>query len=1060
VDWTAGAVELLADNVAWPDVARPRRAGVSSFGISGTNAHLILEQAPPTEYPATVEIAGPAPVVLSAKDEPALRAQATRLVDHLATHGDLHVADVGRALAVGRARLERTAVVVAEDRDDLRRGLAAVAEGAAARNLVRGSAGRGGLAVLFAGQGGQRPGMGRELYDRFPVFADALDAVAAELDLLLDRPLYDVLFDGGPLDETGWTQPAVFALEVALFRLVESFGVRPGQLIGHSIGEVAAAHVAGVFSLADACRLVAARGRLMQALPGGVMVAVRAAEAEVLPLLDDRVSLAAVNGPTSVVLAGDEDAVDQVVAVLTAEGRKTRRLRVSHAFHSVHMDAMIEDFAEVAESVSYTPPSIPVVSTVTGQVASEELCTPAHWVRHVRDTVRFADSVTTAHDQGIRTFLELGPDGALSAMTADCLTDAVTTPVLRPDRPEIHTLFTGLAQVDVGGARVDWTRAFPGTRRVELPTYAFQHERYWPDELTRKAEPAPLYRPTWTPLPAPAEALARTVVVPVPSGDRSDPVGATHAVTAEVLRLLQNVLADRSLADTTVVFTTRGAFAATESEAVTDVAAAAAWGLIRAAQAEHPGRFVIVDTDGTDGELPATGTQFAVRNGVVSTPHLVPVRPDAVPKKWRSDGTVLITGGTGGLGGLVARHLVVEHGVRHLVLAGRRGADADGVPALVDELTAAGATITVAACDVADRFACAELLAAVPAAHPLTAVIHAAGVLDDGVIASLGQDRLATVLRPKVDAAWHLHELTRHADLDAFVLFSSAGSLVGAPGQGNYAAGNAFLNALAEHRRSLGLPGTALGWGAWAPTVGMTTGMTDADLRRIAAAGVVPLSAEQGLAMFDAALASDEHPLVLTILLDLAVLRNGARTPDLLRELAGRRSVRRADNNGSAAPVRGPDLGDEHALLRFVQAQAAEVLLHGSTDAVGPDRGFTELGFDSLTMVELRNRINDATGARLPATALFDHPTPALLAAHVQRRMRPAGAAGLLGDLENLERSAAAADHDTRAAVAERLRTLLAALENGADDEAFATSLGSASDDEIFRLIDTEIDSA
>ncbi|SPE63393.1 Beta-ketoacyl-acyl-carrier-protein synthase I [Streptomyces netropsis] len=478
-DWSAGAVELLTDTVPWPETGRVRRAGVSSFGISGTNAHAVLEQAPPVAEPVREPGSGTEPAVVpwvvSARTEEALDAQLDRVGPLAAADAGLSPVDVGFSLAAGRSVFEHRAVLLAA------RGETALA--------ARGTAGgAGALAVLFPGQGSQRLGMGRELYGRFPVFADALDKALSVLDRYVPRPLREVMWGEDPeeLNLTGYTQTALFAVEVALFRLVESFGVTPEFVAGHSIGEVAAAHVAGVFSLEDACRLVAERGRLMQEVADrGAMVAVQATEDEVQPLLTGKVSIAAVNGPSSVVVSGNRETVLEIAGRLAADGRKTSRLRVTMAAHSPLMEPMLDEFRAVLEGLTFSAPHLPVVSNLTGRVAEQgELCSPEYWVRHVRRAVRFADGITTLHTAGVGVTLELGPGGILSAMARDCLgaADLTVVPALRDDRGEETALLTALSRLHVIGVPVDWPRMFEGTaaHRVDLPTYAFQRERFWP----------------------------------------------------------------------------------------------------------------------------------------------------------------------------------------------------------------------------------------------------------------------------------------------------------------------------------------------------------------------------------------------------------------------------------------------------------------------------------------------------------------------------------------------------------------------------------------------------
>ncbi|MFC0438483.1 SDR family NAD(P)-dependent oxidoreductase [Kutzneria buriramensis] len=1693
VDWTSGSIDLLTEPTPWPQTDHPRRAGVSAFGISGTNAHVIIEAAPPGEDPIPAAVDGPVPLVLTARGP--LAGQAAVLHAHLVTNPDADLAAIGRTLVTSRAGLPQRAAVVAADRDEALAGLSALANGTSAPNIIRARAGAPGrIAFLFTGQGSQRQGMGQRLHDTYPTFATAFDEVCTALGL----PITEAIHDTDLVNQTRYTQPALFAYQVALHHLVQSFGITPDHLIGHSIGEIAAAHIAGILNLTDAATLVTTRARLMQALPtGGAMLAVRCRPERVAEHLGDRVSIAAINGPNAVVLSGDAEELADIAAGLTDVD--SRWLRVSHAFHSPLMEPMLAEFAAVAAGLTFHAPRIPIVSTVD---PGASLDSPDYWVRQVRETVRFADGIQTLHELGVRTYLEIGPDAVLTPLVDAILDDdTVLIPAQRKNRPEVETFVGAIASAHVHGVAVNWAPVFGDQPVVELPTYAFQHKRFWLDapavvgdagdlglgalrhpllgavirpadgdgflltgrialrthpwlaghavggavlfpgtgfvelalqagqrvgcdridelvlaaplllpehgaidlqvavnqadergfrtvavhsrphraddpldptpwttnatgrlsptsepiretlanwppagadhvdtgglyagfaavgfqygpafqgfqtgwrrgdeifgEITLPAEqradasefvihpalldavlhglglgaldsaglpfswtgvtlhavgttalrvritpagadtvallvadpsgapvltadaltvrpldkaqltalhrttPDGLYQVDWSVLPVvdnpppariqliggdpfgladvlPADQLddpAEVVVLSV-AGDPELPLDvATHRLTGRVLDVLQRWLADERFAASRLVVLTRDAVGVVGGDPVRDLAAAAVRGLVRSAQAEHPGRITLLDIgirdsaaalpaalasdepvlavrdgalhatrlsrrahggliapaadawrlglDGrgtlehlalqeieeqplgagqirvairaaglnfrdvlfalgmypgeillgsegagvvtevgpdaaglsvgdrvfglfpgaigpvaaTDhrlvGRMPdqwsfaqaavvpavwltayyslvdlaelrpgesilvhaATGgvgmaavqlarhlgadvygtaspgkwpvlrelgladdriassrtLDFANRFGAVDvvlnsltkefvdaslgllgpggrfvemgkadirdpdrvaaehpgvayrffelmdagpdriqqmltellalfergalrpSPHTawdVRQAPDAfrflsqakhigkvlltIPHELDPNGTVLITGGTGALAASTARHLVTAHGVRHLLLASRGGPAAAGIDELVTELTELGARVDVAAADVSTRDGVLGLLARVGQAHPLTAVVHTAGVIDDGVLDSLTPERLAAVLRPKVDAAWHLHELTRHLDLAAFVLFSSVAGVFGGAGQGNYAAANTFLDALAEHRRSLGLPATSIAWGLWARASGITARLDRAERDRLRRAGLVPLGDEQALRLFDSAVAAERAGLVASGL-DPAALRDAG---PLFRSLAATAVPRAAeaavDEDKLLRRLAGlADPDRAAALVDLVREQAATVLGHAGAQAVDPDRTFKELGFDSLTAVELRNRLSAATGLRLAPTLIFDYPTAEALAGRLGTELvlepAPSDTDEVLAELDRLDRalSGIRPDDATRTEIATRLRRLVTDLDRL--ETAPPAPADRVSAQEIFDFIDNEI---
>jgi polyketide synthase 12 len=1748
VDWTAGAVELLTEAREWPGTpGRPRRAGVSSFGASGTNAHLILEEAPEPEPaadtagtgqpaattapagtgqpaatadttdpaattdPAPASTGGPVPWVLSARSPQALRAQADKLRAFVAADPDADLADIGASLVTTRTSFEHRAVAVGRDRDDLLNALTALGDGDESPAVVRGEAGEPGERVfLFPGQGAQWTGVARELYDTFPVFARTLDEVCRHFDAHLPFALKPLLLADEPegRGRTDVMQPALFALQVALYRLLTRYTPRPDRLIGHSVGEIAAAHVSGVLDLDTATRLVAARGRVMQAVTEpGAMLAVRAplTEAETLLAPYTRVGLAVVNGPESVVLAGLRDEVHDLRDRLVADGRSAKLLPVDHAFHSPLMDPVLDEFAQALGALPADGElSVPIVSTRLGREATfEELTSVEHWVRHVREPVRFHDAVERAREAGADVFVEVGPGSTLAGLLKDAFAgqgvdDAVVLSTSRKGRGAADALTGALAGLHVRGVPVDWTALFGPRPPVDLPTYAFQRQRYWMDFLAgqRSADvtsaglsapghpllsavvehpgtdevvftdlwslrthdwiadhtvfgavvvPATAYldlalsagehvgcgtveeltlavplimpdtgdvrvrvvvgaadetgrrslevyaRPgedgpaesgwtrhaagtlspdtpaagaeegpalaAWPPagaerigiedlydsftdagfdygpafrglrevwrrgddlfalatLPESAEAagagftlhpaLMDTVLhaavaggaVPVTGGqgwmpfswsgvhapgacgatvrvrlhaategvvsltladergrrvahvealtfrpasaeqvhggqqrslyepqwrparqgegetrrgtwdvlgakdgqaarlaaagdervtlhesldevlagqapghlvlclddivtDGPDPLTAAAHADKHVLALLQRFLAEEPLADSTLVVLTRLAQDTGTGESVESLPGASVWGLVRSAQTEHPGRFRLLDIDDEETSrsrladaLALPEDQLALRDGTALVPRLAPAAPadhrieppadgahrlgipnkgtlenltwvpcpevdepltsgqvriavhaaglnfrdvtialglidrtaidaglgsegagvvlevaddvtafapgdrvtgifsgafgpvavadhrmlvpvpdgwsyaeaasmpctfltayyalfratelrkgqrilvhaaaggvgmaavqlarhvgaevyaTASPAKWpalralgiddahlassrdlefagkfldstggrgvdvvlnslahefvdasltllpgggtflemgKTDirdpqrvaadhpgvayrafdlyasgpdtihamfqevmalfadgrvrlspiavrhirdaratfremsqgrhvgklvleigdtlggGTVLVTGGTGGVGSVVARHLVAERGVRSLVLASRRGSAADGVSELVADLEGAGATVRVVACDVADRAAVAALLADMPPRHPLTAVVHAAGTLADGTVESLTAESLDHVLAAKARGALNLHELTRDHPLSAFVQFSALAGTLGTAGQANYAAANAFLDGLAARRRASGLPGTSLCWGWWEQSSGMTGDLDQADLSRLRRMGIAPMPTPDALALFDAACALDK-PVLVPARVDVAALRGrtGGDVPPLLRDLAeGGRPRRDRTHTGGDGGSQGlaarlaalPTDEAEAAILDWVRDQVAVVLGHPSGAAVNVDQAFTQLGFDSLTSVELCNRLASSTGLRLPTTLVFSYPTPRELSEHLWELLRPAPDTGTDAD----------ADGDEDARIREALRNV------------------------------------
>ncbi|MDQ1647675.1 MAG: hypothetical protein QOJ50_3859 [Cryptosporangiaceae bacterium] len=1741
VDWSAGTVRLLTEQIPWPDRGRPRRAGVLGYGISGTNVHLLLEAAP--DQPAADRAGSPARAVawvLSGKSPDAVRDQAGKLARHVRAEPALAAAGIGHSLVTTRTLFDHRAAVAGGSREQLLAGLDLIAAGETGPTAVSGRARSGaGPVFVFPGQGAQWPGMAAELLDTSPVFARAMGECAVALAPHLDWDLLAVVRGepGGPaLDRADVVQPALFAMYVSLAALWRSYGVRPAAVIGHSQGEIAAAHVAGALTLADAARIAALRSRALLRLSGqGGMVSLPMPAGQVpayLAAWGGRLSLAAVNGPRSVVVSGEAAAVTELLASAEADGLWARRIPVDYGSHCAQVEAVRAEILADLAGVRPGDLGVPMFSTVTGEPIEGPSLDAGYWYRNLRQPVEFENATRAALAAGHGTFAEISPHPVLvtgmGETIEDSAADAVVLGSLRRGDGGMTRFATALAEAHVHGTGVDWAPLFGDARTVDLPTYAFQRKPFWlmpsgeadvsaaglspashpllkaeteladdggllltgtlslrdqpwlaghqvrgtsvvpgtafldlaisagdqsgcgrvaeltlaaplvvpsrdrvgiqvivgaagpsgerpvgvysrgdgpawtrhatgilapaappPDAaepgqwppagaepvsldgwyetlagrgygygpefqglraawlhgedvfaevalpagteagefsvhpalldaavqaigfgafvadpgqtylpfewrdvalhasggtalrvrispagdntvtlritdpegapyatvgaLTlRAADQGPggaaasahdsLFRPEWTPVAlapgAPSgdwavlgadraglvPALSGLGLVPSVHGDFAGlqaTVSAGAAVPALVvadlavagaaeraqqgvrdvlggaLELVQAWLADERFAQARLVLLTRNAVATGEYDRTQDLVQAPLWGLLRSASAEYPGRFVLLDSDGDPASLAvvpgavATGEpQLALREGqaralrlarlepaaaqaippgsawrlestevgtlgslalverpevagplgphevrvavraagvnfrdvlialgmypdpallgselagvvqdtgpgvrgvrvgdrvmglvsggfgsVAVTDHrmltpipagwtfaeaasvplafvtawyalrdLAQLRPGekvlvhaaaggvgmaavqlahhlgaevyatASPGKWDAvralgvrgdhlassrtgdfeaafravsgggvdvvlnsltgaltdaslrllggggrfiemgkadiresapgvryrafdvseagperigvllgelaelfargvlhlppatawdvraaqtafryvsqarhigkvvltvpretgpDGTVLVTGGTGTLGALVSRHLVAERGVRRLLLTSRGGPSAAGAAELVAELTGLGAHVTVAACDVADRAELAQALERIPAAHPLTAVVHTAGVLDDGTIRALTPERIDAVLRPKVDGALNLHELTRHHDLSAFILFSSAASVLGSPGQGSYAAANVFLEALARRRHAEGLPAVALAWGLWAQDSGLTAGLGDRDRARMAKAGITPLPSDRALALLDLASRVDE-PLLVPLGLDLAALRARARSGDLPAPLTGlvRAAVRRtaaagaADAGQLARSLKSAREADqERILLDLVRRHVAAVLGHSGPDDIEPAVRFRDAGFDSLTAVELRNRLNAATGLRLPGTLAFDHPTPVAVARLIRAQLVPAARAPGLAELDQLDAllaDRAHLDEEAWQEIGGRLQALTArwegpAVQPGASQPG--AEFATATDEELFEFLDSRLGS-
>jgi acyl transferase domain-containing protein/acyl carrier protein len=1054
IPWSQLPVSIPTAGTPWPESEGRRLAGVSAFGFSGTNAHVVLESAPKASAANDSDAAPPYVLALSAKGKPALSALAAAYEAHLAAHPEQALAEVCATANRRRARLSHRLAVVAEDRESARRLLASYAAGSVTAGIVEGEGiAEPKVAFLFTGQGSQYAGMGGELYRTEPVFRTLLDECGAVASPLLGRDLIELLQDEAALDWTANTQPALFALEYALAGLWRSWGIEPAALLGHSLGEYVAACVAGVFTLGEALPLVIARARLMGQLgPGGAMAAVMAEESRVRGAIaahPGAVSIAALNGYSHVVISGTEAAVEVLTAVFRSEGVRVAPLRVSHAFHSPLMDPMLEEFRGHAAMPQYRQPQLPVISNVSGQPVVAEMQSPDYWVRHVRQPVRFSDGVAALAKLGCDAFLEVGPRPVLTALAREALPqeDAIFLPSMRPGQPERLPMQESLAALWAKGARPDWSRVIRGyPRPVSLPAYPFQRSRHWFE--AGKSVPANCcYLPEWRPAPSLVGSLIRprrwlvladdggigaelaqklerrghrcTLVL---AGERpfwegSDGVlwlrgldlagAADQAETAQrgCASLLETV---RGLASATgtpprLRVVTRGGAAA--GGGLSSPAQGALHGFCRTLALEHPEIFAgTIDLDPAADhhaarlleELDSSGEdQVAWRDGVRLAARLVAYSPPRAAFT-KLEGTVLVTGGLGGIGLHVGRWLA-ESSAARVVLAGRRAPD----PATARILRGMGPRVCFEPVDIATKQDVQTLLEKLAAGPPLRGIVHAAGVIDDAVLLTLRPDQLARVLAPKVEGAWLLHRLTSGRELDFFVMFSSLASVLGAAGQGAYAAANAFLDALAHQRRAAGLPAVSVNWGPWAGA-GMEGRLNGHDRRRIASCGLMPMEAPSAIALLERIYRGPAAQVCVAYSEPAAAwISHCAGSPSVLRDLRSRVEKRDPQLKLDLASVPG-----ERRLRLAREAvgrSAAQVLGCGDASEVDPAQGFMEMGMNSLMVVELRVALQEAFGLPLTSGMLFNYSTVESLARRLVEMAEPAvmaAGAGVVSDEE------------------------------------------------------------
>jgi acyl transferase domain-containing protein/acyl carrier protein len=1080
----------------WPRSKRPRIAGISSFGFSGTNSHLIIEEPPIAEPAAIAPGAAVELITVSAKTPAALAALCLRYARFLRESPQTVLSDFAWTANGCRSPFQHKVAFIVRSVEEAAQQLEDVGSGnlqaspfyrfAASYQLPP-------IAFLFTGQGSQYSGMGRGFYERNAAFRSAMDRCERVLEGKRRYPLSKIVFGDpavpkGLIDDTEWTQPALFAFEYATAAMWQSWGVHPSIVIGHSLGEYVAACIAGILTLEEALALAAERGRLMGELPrNGSMMAVGASEEAamaVLGALPSAVSLAAVNGPENTILSGRSDQIDEIAARLTLAGIKITPLAVSHAFHSAMMDPMLDAFEVHAATMNFKQPGIEFVSNVTGRVLAEDEPTDAsYWRRHVRGTVRFNQGMNTLLGKNPSLLIEVGPNPVLLGMAKAARPQMTVpcVPTLRRGRDEWQCAFEALQQVYLAGAPIDWEgvyRDWP-VRKLALPTYPFQRQRYWMTAAPRAAAKTSsksaaasgesieteLYRVEWT-MVDPASVTGghpvRSVLLAgkgscltetkkafqaagigvdelidptllfnghspedlgkvregirssLRGAERPDPIvlvlpdysnaedvpAATLETAATIFALLQEAV-DTPSKPSDVWLVTQGAIVCDQTDRP-NLAASVAEAIAKVARLEHSD-LSIFQVDLPIGSIATDFSRLARLLCQGISEHTVALRGESIgiPRLVRFNGEkshaglhiephggYLVTGAFGGLGLRTAQWLV-ELGARELYLVGRREPSA-AARVQIGKFEAAGVSVHLVFADISKEQGITELSAQLSkASSPLRGILHAAGVVDDGILIHQSPERLAAVFAPKVSGSWLLHKLSLEHPMDFFVLFGSAAALLGLSGQSNYAAANAFLDSLAEMRHQQGLPATSVAWGAWAE-IGMATRVKVT--QRSSVIGIGNISPDRGMQVQEEAILSGQ-PALAALAFDWKVFfaaRTAHHDWPLLAKLAGevQSTDTRTQSANLASLVELASPGDRLGVIKdHLKARIVTVLMLPPDYILLEDQPFAELGLDSLMALELKNELQTSAGAALPPTFLFEYPNLGLAAMYLDALM-------------------------------------------------------------------------